>query len=90
MDTSIRENTILINEPEWNDFERIIKPLHIMYDGTISKLYKGYTEVEFYSKNDYSKVKTQLNKHNIPYKDRFNESIRKLIRKYIKEYHSTR
>lgn len=85
MDNRIKEDTILIAEKDWNNFEKVLKPYHILYDSNISKIFKDYTEVEFFSKNDYAKAKTLLNKHNVPYKDRFNESIRKYIRKIIRE-----
>ena len=86
MDTRIKENTILIDVPNWNKFEKVIKLSKVLYDANVSKIFKNYTEVEFYSKNDYAKAKTLLNKYNVPYKDRFTESIRKYIRKTIKEY----
>jgi hypothetical protein len=86
MDTRIKENTVHINEKNWTTFERLAKANNILYDATISKLYKGYTEVEFYSTNDYSKMKTLMNKHNVFYKDRFNEALRNYIRNIINEF----
>lgn len=85
MDTRIKENTILIDEDNWSSFEKITKANNILFDTNISKIFDGYTEVEFFSKNDYSKTKTLLNKNNVHYKDRFNESIRKYIRNIIRE-----
>ena len=86
MDTRIKENTILIDEDSWPMFEKITKAKNILYDANISKIFKGYTEVEFYSKNDYTTTKTLLNKHNVYYKDRFTESIREYIRSIVREY----
>lgn len=86
MDTRIKENTILVDEDSWPAFEKITNANNILFDANISKIFKDYTEVEFFSKNDYSKTKTLLNKYNIYYKDRFTESIRIYIHKIIKEY----
>jgi hypothetical protein len=86
MDTRIKENTVHINEKNWTTFERLAKANNILYDATISKLYKGYTEVEFYSTNDWNKMKTLMNKNNVFYKDRFNEALRNYIRNIINEF----
>lgn len=86
MNPKVKDNTIHVAEDSWAEFEKIANGNHILYDATISKQFKGHTQVEFYSKNDYIKVKTLFNKRNIPYKDRFSESIRTLIRTVIQEY----
>lgn len=86
MDNRIAENFIHIDEPNWTEFEKIAKLNRIMYDAKISPLFKGYTQIEFYSKNDYTKIKTLLNKRNIPYKDRFTEALRSYIQKLVREF----
>jgi len=86
MDTRIKEDTILIDEDSWPMFEKITKANNILYDANISAIFKDYTEVEFYSKNDYARTKTLLNKYNVHYRDRFTESIREYIRNIVREY----
>ena len=86
MDTRIKENTILIDEDSWPMFEKITKANRILFDANISAIFEGFTEVEFFSKNDYVRTKTLLNKYNVHYKDRFTESIREYIRKTVKEF----
>jgi len=85
MNTRVKENTLHIDENNWTEFEKIAKLSRVLYDSTISPNFKGYTQVEFYSKNDYGKIKNLLNKRNIPYKDRFSESLRKYVRNLVKE-----
>lgn len=87
MAEKMKDNTIHVAESDWSEFEKIVKFSRILYDATVSKLYKNYTQVEFYSKNDYSKVKTLLNRRNIPYKDQFNETLRNYIKRIVQEYY---
>jgi hypothetical protein len=87
MAEKIKDNSIHVAESDWNEFEKIVKFSRVLYDANVSKLYKNYTQVDFYSKNDYIKVKTLLNRRNIPYKDQFNETLRNYIKRIVQEYY---
>jgi uncharacterized protein (DUF488 family) len=78
MDTRIKTNTIHVSEESWEDFQKLADKMDILYDATVSKLFKGYSEVELFSQNDYNKLTVKLNKYNIPYKSRVLEMKIKL------------
>lgn len=70
MDTRIKPNTIHVSTESWDDFQKLSDKMNILYDSSISKLFDGYSEVEFFSQNDFNKITTKLNRLNIPYKSR--------------------